>query len=124
MTYRIFRYNGQVTDRIDRYGEGASLSSDEVAAAEVALALAVAVSAVAVEHLDIVPAVEVVIPPAVDANAQAQKATLDALAAPLVKAVEDVLLARQMAPMTPPERAAVSDGAVYLASRGQFGKPA
>lgn len=58
------------------------------------------------------------------AQATAQKDELDALAAPFVKAVENVLTARQMAPMTPAEQAKLRDGAVYLASRGQFGKPA
>lgn len=56
--------------------------------------------------------------------AAVQKAAFDALATPLVAAVEGVLTARQMAPMTPVEQAKVRDGAVYLASRGQFGKQA
>lgn len=56
------------------------------------------------------------------AQTAAAQGALDALAAPLVAAVEGVLTARQMAPMTPAEQAKVRDGAVYLASRGEFGK--
>lgn len=63
MPYRIFRHNRSVTDRIDRYEAGASISDDEIACAEVAEALGADVGAIAAEHVDVVPAVSVVIPP-------------------------------------------------------------
>jgi len=64
MTYRIFKHNGQVTDRVDTYMAGASISTDERAAAEVAEALSVDVSTITVEHVEILPAAKVTIPPA------------------------------------------------------------
>lgn len=64
MTHRIFKVNGQVTDRIDTYAPPAAISPDETARAEVATALSVSVQAVTAEHVEVLPPVEVTIPPA------------------------------------------------------------
>ena len=64
MTHRIFRVNGQVTDRIDTYIPPAAISPDETACAEVGAALNVSVAAVVAEHVESIPSVEIVITPA------------------------------------------------------------
>lgn len=63
MTYRIFKHNGQVLDRIDTYTAGASISTDARAADEVAEALSVDVSSITVEHVEVLPVAEATIPP-------------------------------------------------------------
>ena len=63
MAYRVFRRLGKVLDRIDKYGEGASISPDDVAVDEVAAALGADPADITVEHVDTAPVVEEVIPP-------------------------------------------------------------
>lgn len=67
--FRIFKHNGQVTDRIDTYADARFIAADVDAAQDVADALGVPVDQVAVEHVEDVPAVSVTIPPAVSAPA-------------------------------------------------------
>jgi len=52
----------------------------------------------------------------------AEKAALEALASPLVDRVEGVLQARGLSGLATEERGAMQDAAVYLSSRGKYGK--
>jgi hypothetical protein len=56
------------------------------------------------------------------AQFEAERVALEALSRPLVGSVEDVLLSRSMAELTPTERSGMNDAAVYLDSRGEHGK--
>lgn len=80
--YRVFLHNGQVTDRMDGYpaDQRQHLSNDEDAAQEVADALGVDVQTITITHVDIIPAVKVIIPPAVAPDAPVQEAPVDRLA--------------------------------------------
>jgi len=109
MTHRIFRVNGKVVDRIDTYAEGRHISPDAAACAEVASALGVAVDAVAVEHVEEIPPVAVVIPPAppaplpeVHTTSAAEASALPQIQHPKLEAVRTIL-AKQDADITPAE---------------------
>lgn len=66
MPYRAFAYQGQYTDRFDKYAdEGRKfLSSDDKARAEVAAALGVSVDEIVAVHVDVQPPSTLTIPPA------------------------------------------------------------
>lgn len=63
MTVRVIKYNGQVTNLITTYGPGASISTDERAVEEAAAILKCDVSEIVVEHSEVKPPIEYVIPP-------------------------------------------------------------
>lgn len=97
---RIFRYNGQVLDRIDTYEDASILSTDATAADEVATALSVDVKTITVAHVEKAPLVEVVIPPTPAPEAQVTE--------PVVPVGERVAKALNEAPLPDDIKAALA----------------